>query len=194
MRTHWSSVLSTALAIALVVAWGLAMTGPTQASASQDPVAQAAKPDETGKPLDKKELEARACGTGKEVDYDVETDKKTHPTPDPEPGKALVYILRSGLAGGAVQTKAAIDGTWIGANRGNNYFFVQLDPGEHYACSKAENKSVLAFTVEAGKTYYLRQEISMGVMKARNKIVLMDDQKGAKELAKCHPSVSTAEK
>jgi hypothetical protein len=194
MRKQWLSPLGIALAIALVVGWGIVLTGTTRASASQDKNAQAAKADEKGQDkVDKKELEAKACGT-KEVDFDVETDKKQHPTPDPEPGKALVYILRSGLAGGAIQTKAAVDGTWIGANRGNNYFFVQVGPGEHYICSKAENTSLLTINVEAGKTYYVRQEISMGFAKARNKAVLMDEEKGAKELAKCHPSIATEKK
>jgi hypothetical protein len=87
-----------------------------------------------------------------------------------------------------------VDGKWIGANKGNNYFFVQLDPGEHYICSKAENRSILTITVEAGKTYYIDQEIKMGAMKARNKAVLLDEKKGKEDLAKCHPSIATEKK
>jgi hypothetical protein len=111
------------------------------------------------------------------------------------PALALALVVGWGLTlAGAVQTKAAIDGKWIGANLGNNYFFVQLPPGEHFLCSKAENNSILTLDLEAGKTYYVRQEISLGTTKARNFAVLMDDEKGAKEMAKCHPSVSTEKK
>lgn len=184
MSRRWSSVSSTALAIVLAVVCAVVLTSTAEVSASQDKPAQ----------LDKKEIEAKACGTGKEVDFNVETDKSTHPTPDPEAGKGLVYFVRSGLAGGAVQTKIAIDGKWIGANRGNNYFFVQLDPGEHYICSRAENHSVLPLVVEAGKTYYVAQQISMGFAKARNTVKLLDEKKGQQDLAKCHPSVSTEKK
>jgi hypothetical protein len=182
MRKHWSSALGTALAIALVIGWGMTPASTARASAS---------PQKS----DAKALEAKACGTSdSEIKYDVKTDKDHHPTPDPEPGKALVYIYRSGVLAGAVQTKAAIDGKWIGANLGNNYFFVQLAPGEHHLCSKAENNSILTLDVEAGKTYYVRQEISIGTTKARNFAVLMDDEKGKKEMAKCHPSISTEKK
>ncbi|MBZ5684784.1 MAG: hypothetical protein LAP86_07095 [Acidobacteriia bacterium] len=49
-------------------------------------------------------------------------------------------------------TKLAVDGDWKGVNRGNNYFYFTLEPGEHYFCSAAENHSVLTLKVEAGKT------------------------------------------
>jgi hypothetical protein len=182
MSRHWSVSLAAALAIALVVGSGM-----TLASTARALVAPQSS--------DAKALETKACGSAdNDVKYDVKTDKDHHPTPDPAPGKALLYIYRSGLLAGAVQTKAAIDGKWIGANLGNNYFFVQLAPGEHYVCSKAENNSVLTLNLEAGKTYYVRQEISIGTTKARNFAVLMDNEKGKKEMDKCHPSISTEKK
>lgn len=45
---------------------------------------------------------------------------------------------------------------------------------------------MLALTVEAGKTYYLQQKVRFGWMKARNKLVLLDEEEGKKGLAKCH--------
>jgi hypothetical protein len=47
---------------------------------------------------------------------------------------------------------------------------------------------VLALKVEAGKTYYLQQEIRMGMMKARNELAVMDDDKAKEKLAKLNPS------
>src|SRR5580765_3383731 len=87
-----------------------------------------------------------------------------------------------------IETKLAVDGHWVGVNRGNNYFYFTLDPGMHYFCSQAENHSVLALQVEAGKTYYLQQKITMGLMKARNKLVTVDEAKGKEDVAKTHPS------
>lgn len=136
-----------------------------------------------------KERELRACGTkDNEVNYVADTDKDQHPTGTQDADTALIYVIRSTKYGNKVQTKVAVDGEWKGVNRGNNYFFFKLPPGEHYFCSKAENRSILVLTVEAGKTYYLGQSIHMGLMKARNDIVVLDDAEGQKELAKANPS------
>jgi len=132
-----------------------------------------------------KELEAKACGP-ENVKHSARTDKKQHPTPEPPADKALIYVLRPTMSGNKVQTKLGVDGKWMGVNRGDNYFFFTLEPGEHYFCSLAENKSVLALKVEAGKTYYLQQKIRFGWMKARNQLVLLDEAEGKAGLAKCH--------
>ena len=95
------------------------------------------------------------------------------------------------MMGNKIQTKLAVDGRWVGVNRGNNYFFFTLAPGEHYFCSTAENRSVLAMKVEAGKTYYLQQKITMGFMKARNKLVTITTEEGKAALAKTHLALHT---
>jgi hypothetical protein len=97
-------------------------------------------------------------------------------------------VIRSTMYGNKVQTKLAVDGDWKGVNRGNNYFFFTLQPGEHYFCSQAENKSLVVLAVEAGKTYYLEQSIHMGFAKARTDLTVMEDADGEKKLAKAHPS------
>ena len=135
------------------------------------------------------ELELKACGPKeKEVKYVADTDKKKHPLGESAPGTSLIYVLRPSLMGNKVQTKLAVDGEWKGVNRGNNYFFFNVQPGVHYFCSQAENRSTLELTVEAGKTYYLQQHVRMGVMKARNELTPMDEAEGQKKLASAHPS------
>jgi len=134
-----------------------------------------------------KELEQKACGPKeKEFNYSADTDKSRHPTPDQPADKALVYVLRPSMMGNKVQTKLAVDGDWKGVNRGDNYFYFTLEPGEHYFCSVAENHSLLTLKVEAGKTYYVQQHIHMGVMKARNEIEPMAEEEGKTKLAKAH--------
>lgn len=100
----------------------------------------------------------------------------------------VCLIVAFSLYGHKIQTKMAVDGKWVGVNRGRNYFFLEFEPGDHYFCSKAENRSAAAFKLEAGKTYYLEQKIKGGFMKARNKLALLPDAEGAKKLAQCHPS------
>jgi hypothetical protein len=136
-----------------------------------------------------KERELKACGPKeKEVKYVADTDKKSHSLGTQTADTALIYVIRSTMLGNKVQTKLAVDGEWKGVNRGNNYFFFTLQPGEHYFCSQAENRSIVVLTVEAGKTYYLEQSIHMGLMKARNDLTVMDDADGQKKLDKAHPS------
>jgi uncharacterized protein DUF2846 len=136
-----------------------------------------------------KELELKACGPKeKEVNYRADTDKSRHPTPAQPADKALIYVLRPTMMGNKIQTKLAVDGEWKGTNRGNNYFYFTLDPGEHYFCSVAENHSVLKANVEAGKTYYFQQHVRMGVMKARNEIDVMTEEEGKSKLAGSHLS------
>ncbi len=167
----------------------------SQAKAEEKAAAQEKDGDKDDeKPLpNQKELELKACGT-EEVKYSMQTDKTTHPTPAPPAGKAMVYVIRPTMMGNKIQTKLAADGKWIGANRGNNYFFFPLDPGEHYLCSQAENRSLLVLTVEADKTYFLQQKIKLGFMKARNKLVLLSEAEGQAGLKKCHPAIATVKK
>jgi hypothetical protein len=134
------------------------------------------------------DISRRAC-PARDIGFRARTDKSTHPTPEPAAGKALVYILRPAIIGSKIQTRLAVDGEWVGTNRGRNYFFLNLDPGTHYLCSKSENRSVLAVRLEAGKTYFVEQKVSMGIMKARNKLVLLSDSDGREKLAVCHPTV-----
>lgn len=132
-----------------------------------------------------KELELKACGPKeKEINYSADTDKKTHPTPAPTEGKAIVYVIRPTMMGNKVQTKLAVDGDWKGVNRGNTYFFFELDPGEHYFCSRAENHDALKLTLEPGKTYFLQQHIKMGFMKAQTSLESITEEKGREKLAK----------
>ncbi len=137
--------------------------------------------------MSKEELEKKACPVV-DVKFSTDTDKTKHPTPGPSPDKALLYVVRPTMKGNKIQTKLAVDGQWVGVNRGHNYFFLELDPGDHYFCSKAENRSVAAFKLEAGKTYYLEQKIKVGLMKARNRLAMLPDEEGKKKLAECHPS------
>lgn len=180
------------LALAVVPAF-LWAAGPqeSQQAKAEDPKEK--DEDENAAIANPAEFEKKACG-GTEVDFKVETDKKQHPTPPAPADKAMVYVIRPTGMGGKIQTKLAVDGKWIAANRGNNYFFFTLDPGEHYCCSQAENRSLLLLKVEAGKTYYLQQKMKMGFMKARNKLVLLDEAEGQEGLAKCHLAVSTEKK
>jgi hypothetical protein len=113
-----------------------------------------------------------ACGP-KDVKFDAKEDTTQHPTPSPDAGKALVYVVQEIgqlQCKGCALTKVGMDGTWVGANQGSSYFFFEADPGEHHLClnwqSRLEWRSrafaMANFTAEAGKAYYFRTRIFPG--------------------------------
>lgn len=179
--------------VALIVMFCLAAAAPLCLSqdTGQKKGVEKSEEDEPKTEADKskrKELELKACGS-REINYSAHTDKKQHPVPEPAQGKALIFVIRPTMWGNKVQTKLAVDGQWMGVNRGDNYFFFALDPGEHNFCSDSENRSLLTLNVEPGKTYYLQQKIKAGMWKARNKLVALDEAEGKKGLAECHLSL-----
>lgn len=187
--------LGLVLLLVLSYSFVAAPAGHSQ-EAAQKPKAEEVEDDEPkteSEKIKRKELELKACGTT-EVKYSAKTDKKQHPVPEPPADKALVFVIRPTMWGNKIQTKLAVDGQWMGVNRGDNYFFFTLEPGEHHFCSDAENRSIVSLKVEAGKTYYLQQKIKVGLWKARNKLVALDEAAGKKGLAECHPSIFEVKK
>ena len=115
-------------------------------------------------------LTAAGCGAN-DVHFNVKTDKKQHPTAQPEAGKALVYVIGDSsldhvaLHVGTPPTRFGVDGTWVGANGYRSYFFFPVDPGEHRLCTNMQSKlqrqvksttAAMSFTAEAGKSYYFK--------------------------------------
>lgn len=67
------------------------------------------------------------CGPAN-AKFKIRADKSNHLTPGPEPGKARLYFVGDSTFG--------VDGSWIGASRGDSYFSVSLDPGVHHLCAR----------------------------------------------------------
>lgn len=107
------------------------------------------------------------CGVAT-AKFDVKTDKSQHPSAQPESGKALVYFMEdddSFESNPKPTARIGVDGSWVGANHGDSYFFLSVDPGEHHLCSSwqsfvafgaRETSAAPHFTAEAGQTYYFR--------------------------------------
>jgi hypothetical protein len=123
-----------------------------------------------------------ACGA-KTVNFDAKQDPIQHPTLQPEPDRAAVYVIedlgqcpdcgRVSISPTDIDdavVKVGMDGGWIGATRGNSYLSISAEPGEHHMClnwqsSLAERSRAFAminFTAEAGKIYYFRARLFPG--------------------------------
>ncbi|MGB6385961.1 MAG: hypothetical protein WBD25_04860 [Terriglobales bacterium] len=125
-----------------------------------------------------------ACGSS-DVKFDVKQDATQHPVPQPEPGKALVFVVEDlgqcssdcgdngKLFSNNVDqalTKVGMDGSWLGANQGSSYFFFVAYPGEHHLCINWQSRlavrsrafAMANFTAEEGKVYYFRERVFPG--------------------------------
>jgi len=115
---------------------------------------------------------AAGCGPTA-TEFSVKVDKNQHVVTQPQPGKALVYVIAEENPDdsyniGDITTRVGLDGTWVGANYGESYLSFPLAPGEHHVCvdwqsslaSRQQLSGAAELTAEAGKTYYFRTRIS----------------------------------
>jgi hypothetical protein len=110
---------------------------------------------------------------------------KEHPLGAAMPDKALIYVVRPTSAAAGVKSFFLCDDEILGINRGKSYFFAHVEAGKHVFWSKSENVDALELEVEAGKTYYIQQQVQVGVFRARTKLTVLDEADGEKALMKC---------
>jgi len=106
-----------------------------------------------------------------------------------KPGKANVYVFRDEAIGGAVKMMVMLDGKNIGATASKTYLFAEVDPGPHKLSSHAENDFTLDVAAAAGQSLFVWQEVKMGVLYARTKLHLVDEQRGKAGVAECKLAV-----
>ncbi len=80
---------------------------------------------------------------------------------------ALLVIVRDSFLGGGIVFWNYLDGKFIGETMGRSYFLTRVPPGEHCVVAATENTGVACLDFQAGKKYFLRQGIAMGVWRAR---------------------------
>ena len=114
---------------------------------------------------------AAGCGPTA-IEFSVKVDNNQHVVKQPEPGRALVYVIAleswdDSYNIGDITTRVGLDGAWVGANQGQSYLSFALAPGEHHVCvdwqsslaSRQQLSGAAELTAEAGKTYYFRTSI-----------------------------------
>ena len=105
----------------------------------------------------------------------------------PKDGVAVVYVFRNSSLGMAVGMNVALDGEKIGRTGAKRYIRAEVQPGSHTLSCKSETVSEVTFDAEAGKVYYVWQQIKMGAFIARNKLQLVDEATGQKGVKECKP-------
>jgi len=119
------------------------------------------------------------------AEEDFAVYEKGGPRPEAPPDKALVYIVRPATLGMAIRLWAFADETPLAVTRGNTYATAEVEPGTHIFWGKAENVSAMEYTVEAGKTYFLKLKVKMGGFKARVRVEFLAEKEGEEALKNC---------
>ena len=90
----------------------------------------------------------------------------------PEAGKAQIIFIENenqkiGI-GMQATVRYGMDGAWVGANYGNSYFALTVDPGEHHLCANwktgikmhpADSKAIV-FTAQPDQVYYFAGRVT----------------------------------
>ena len=143
-----------------------------------------------------------ACGH-ENVSFNVRQDDSGHTLTQPDPGKARVYFIHdagTSFTLGYPTVKFALDGAWIGANHGNSYFSVVIDPGQHHMCVNLQSNLVqqrveLAhFTATADTIYYYRTRLVMSRSVELLELDAIDSDQGKYLIASFPLSVSSVKK
>lgn len=100
----------------------------------------------------------------------------------PDPGKAMVYVVRPAVLGGLVRFNVFVDdqeaASEMGYTRSSQYIYFHVTPGEHRIYSKAENWAEVQVSAKAGDVVFIQQEPTMGLIMARNNIFKIDEVPG----------------
>jgi hypothetical protein len=115
------------------------------------------------------------CASVKIANQSEDAKAKTFAT---NPQQATLYIYRNEFMGAAIRMSVELNGREIGKTGSKTYFAVGVAPGKHTLTSKAENDSSLEIMTEAGRNYYIWQEVKMGLLSARSKLQLVAEAQG----------------
>jgi hypothetical protein len=105
----------------------------------------------------------------------------------PSPNMAGVYIYRTNtIAGAALSKRLSVDGVAIGSSAKGIYFHLEVKPCEHTLATQSEfGDNTLKFTAEAGKNYFFRQYIKMGVFIGGSGIQAVSEEEGKQNVLQC---------
>lgn len=113
-----------------------------------------------------------SCGDDK-VKFEVKTEEGQPAPAGPAEGKAQILFIEdeNQMIGTFMYAtvRFGIDGAWVGANYGNSYFAVTVEPGVHHLCASwqsslgrlKKNVHLTSFTAEPGQVYYFSAQVTV---------------------------------
>lgn len=120
-------------------------------------------------------LSMTGCASVAMAPADQDAQAKTFQAPAE---KAALYVYRNENFGAAIPMTVSVNGKVLGQTAAKTYFLLNLAPGKYDVEGHAENLSTVPITAEAGKRYYVWQEVKMGMWMARNLLQQVDEERG----------------
>lgn len=104
----------------------------------------------------------------------------------PSQGNAGVYVYRDSFVGKALKKDIWIDGKCVGESAPDVFFYTEVDGGKsHKVDTQSEfSPNTLELMFEAGKRYFIRQYIKMGVFVGGAGLEQVPEEKGRVDVAK----------
>lgn len=99
--------------------------------------------------------------------------------------KSNIYLYRNEMFGGAIAMPVSLDGKMAGRTGPETFFLWQVEPGQHEVVSHTENEARLRLTTEAGKNYFIWQEVKMGMWTARSQLHEVTEEEGRAGVLEC---------
>jgi hypothetical protein len=122
------------------------------------------------------------CASVNKAGRDASTQAKTFA---PITDKAVVYIYRDEILGAAIKLHVSVDGVAVGDTGPKSFLQLALPPGPHTITSRGEETSSLSLDTQVGQTYYVWQEVKMGMWSANSMLHKVDTAKGQDGVRKC---------
>ena len=104
----------------------------------------------------------------------------------PVEGKAVIYVFRNEEYSAPWPIRLTLDGKSMGSTDANTYYRWSVEPGQHIVASHAENDEGIVLSTEAGKVYYIWQDVSMGYFRPRARLQQVDRSTAEIALRSCH--------
>lgn len=101
-----------------------------------------------------------------------------------EAGKGMVIFYRLGkFGGGAIRFNLNHAEGFMGQLLNDTWLYKSVEPGEHTFWSQVISQDSITIRVEAGKTYYVKGVVKMGLVVGRPTFTQVSEQEGLKDLA-----------
>ncbi len=106
--------------------------------------------------------------------------------PGPPPGKALIVVYRPSRFVGAAVQLTLMDGEKAVTSLLNaGYYVYPRDPGPLTLWAKTEVRKEVSISVEAGKTYFVKGGVSMGLIMGRPQLREVSREEAFSDLPEC---------
>jgi hypothetical protein len=113
------------------------------------------------------------------------TFAETVEIPQAKEGKGLVVFYRdNSFKGGAIRFNLNQGQEPIGALNSGTYLYRDVEPGQHTFWSQAISKDSITVDVVAGKTYYIKGVVQMGLLAGRPKLAIVSEAEAKSSIDK----------